>query len=154
MRRDYENWLRVITLIICAGKRLCYEILHMIEGLPCDGKELYHELECYKNNIHYRIHEEILSPLSKVIDETKFDLSVYATVIYYKFGDKYEELLEDVGDKRNEIFHMQDELIHSVDFELLWKDACNMLSKHNFNTDLLKILKDCDLFSAGEYQGI
>ena len=154
MRRNYENWLRVITLVNCAGKRLCYEILHINERLPCDGGKLYAELECYKNNMHYRMHEEILCPSNKVIDETKFDLLVYATVIYYKFDDRYEELLEDVGDMRNKIFHMPHELICQTELEILWDDACDMLRRHNFDTELLKVLKNCDLFSAEEYQGI
>ena len=154
IRKDYENWLRVIVLINYAGKRLCYEILHMKEDLPCDGGQLYWKLEPYKNKMHFRIHAGVLCPSNKVIDEKKFDLLVYATLIYYMFGDKYEKLLRDVGDMRNEIFIMQDESICKADFEQMWSDACNMLLKYDFDIELLKTLKTCDLFSVDEYRGI
>ena len=154
VRKDYENWLRVVTLINYAGKRLCYEILHLKEYLPYDGAQLYWKLERYKNNMHFQMHREILSPPSKIIDEKKFDLLVYATIIYYMFGDKYEKLLHDVGDMRNEIFHMQHESICKAEFEQLWNDACDMLLKHDFNVNSLKIMKTYDLFSVEEYRGI
>ena len=155
MRKDYENWLRVVGLIDYAGKRLCYEILHTKENLPCDGGELYCELERYKNNLHYQLYEEILCPSDKVIDEKKFDLLVYTTIIYYMFGDKYDKLLNDVGDKRDEIFHMQDESFCKANFEQLWLGACRMLDEHKFpNMKLLETLKTCDLFSVEEYKGI
>ena len=154
MHKDYENWLRVVVLINYAGKRLCYDILHVKEHLPCDGGELYCKLEPYKNNMHFQMIAEILYPSNKVIDENKFDLLVYAILIYCMFGDKYENLLHDVGNMRNEVFHMQDESICKANFEQLWNDACKMLHKHDFNMELLKILKTCDLFSADVYRGI
>ena len=153
MRQHYENWLRVVVLINYAGKRLCYEILHVKEELPCDGEQLYCKLEPYKNKMHFQIHAEILCPSNEVIDEKKFDLLVYRTVIYYMFGDKYKKVLRDVRNMRNEIFHMQDESICKADFEQLWNGACDMLLEHDFDLELLKILKTCDLFSVEEYRG-
>lgn len=154
MRKDYENWLRVIVLINYAGKRLCYEILHVRENLPCDGAQLYCELEPYKNSMDYQMHEEILFPSNKVVDEKTFGLVVYAMIIYHMFDDKYEKLLDDVGDMRNEIFYMQHESICQADFEQLWNEACDMLCKHGFDVELLKTLKTSDLFSVEEYRGI
>ena len=155
MRKDYENWLRLVVLIDYGGKHLCYKILHEREHLG-DGSELYQKLhdKIHKNKLHYRIHKEILCPSNKVIDEKKFDLLIYATVIHYMFGNKYKKLLEDVGDMRNEIFHMPDESICQADFEQLWTKVCNMLCKHDFHIELLKTLKTCDLFSVGDYTGI
>lgn len=152
--RDYENWLRVVVLINYAGKRLCHEILHLKEHLPCDGGQLYGKLEPYRNDMHFQIYEEILCPSNKVIDEKKFDLLIYATLICHMFGDKYKKLLHDVVNMISKIFHMQDKSIRKADFEQLWNDACDMLLKYDFDIDLLKILKTCGLFSKEEYRGI
>lgn len=155
MHKDYENWLRVVGLIDIAGKRLCYEILHVKEQLPSDGGQLYCKLECHKNNLHYQCYEEILCPPNKVIDEKKFDLLIYTTIIYYMFGDKYDKLLDDVGDMRDDIFHMEHESICKADFEQLWNNVCCMLQKHEFHDmELLKTLKTCDPFSAEQGKGI
>ena len=72
--KDYVNWLRVLILINSAGKRMCYDTLHRKEQLPDDGAQLYSKLEIYKINMHYQMHEEILCPSDKIIDESKFDL--------------------------------------------------------------------------------
>lgn len=153
-RIDYENWLRVVILIDHAGKSLCYEILHTKEHLPCDGGKLYCELEKYQDNMHYQIHKEVLCPLDKFIDEKKFDLLIYSIVIYSIFGAKYKELLDDVGDMRDEIFHMQEESICTVEPEELWRKACVPLCKHGFNTESLNYLKTFNLFSVEKYKGI
>ena len=154
MRKDYENWLRLVVLINYVGKRLCSEILHVKEHLPCNGAQLYCELEPYKNSMDYQMHEEILFPSNKVIDEKKFDLRVYAMIIYHMFDDKYEKLLDDVGDMRNEIFYMKHESICKMDFEQLSKDTCDMFHKHGFNIELLKTLKTFDPFSVEVCRGI
>ena len=155
MYKKYKNWLRVVGLIQYAGKQLCHKILHIEEKIPCDGKEIYRRLERYKNNLHYKLYEEILCPPNKVIDEKRFDLLVYTTIIYYMFGDKYDKLLEDIGNMRDEIFHMQHDSICNTDFEQRWNEACYMLHEHKFDDiELLKTLKTCDPFSVEEYKGI
>ena len=153
MRTDYENWLRLVVLIDSAGRRLCYEILHTKEQLPVDGAQLYCRLQSYKSNMHFQVYEEILSPSNKIIDEKKFDLLVYTVVIQFMFGVKYKELLQDVRDMRNKIFHMKDVSICSTKFEQLWSDACNRLCKTGFHIELPNILRYCDLFSVEEYRG-
>ena len=150
---SYENWLRLVVLIDSAGKRLCYEILHKKEELPSDGAQLYSKLESYKTKMDYQIHEEILCPPSKIIDENKFDLLIYTVVIHLMFGAKYDGLIYDVRDMRNKIFHMKDVSDCTANFEQLWSEACAMLHKHGFNTKLLKVLKTCDLSLVEKYKG-
>lgn len=158
MHKHYENWLRVVALIDYAGKRLCHEILHIKEGLPLDGENLYRELEIYKDDMHFEIYEEILCPPDKVIDENKFDLLVYTIVIYHRCGARYKKLLDEVGDLRNEVFHMQDESICTADFQELWRKAydmlCNYDCDYDFDTESLNFFKNCDLFSLEVYKGI
>ena len=154
MREDYENWLCLVVWMDSAGKRLCYEILHTKEQQPVDGAQLYERLQKYKNNMHYQIYEEVLCPSNKIIDEKKFDLLVYTVVIHFMFGIKYKELLQDVRDMRNKIFHMKDVSFCSTEFEQLWSDACKTLRKPGFHIELPNILWRCDMFSVEEYRGI
>lgn len=83
----------------------------------------------------------------------KIDLLVYTVVIQFMFGVKYKELLQDVRDMRNKIFHMKDVSICSTKFEQLWSDTCNRLCKTGFHIELPNILQYCDLFSVEEYRG-
>ena len=102
----------------------------------------------------YQIHKKVLCPSSKIIDESEFDLMIYATVIYLMFGTKYHKLIYDVREMRNKIFHMKDESICTANFKQLWSDACVMLHKHGFDIELFKNLRNCDLSSVEEYKGI
>ena len=154
IRNDYENWLRLVVLVNSAGKSLCYEILHKKEQLPLNGEQLYSILESYKNKMHYQIHKEILCPSNKIIDESKFDLMIYAAVLHLMFGAKYKELVYDVRDMRNKIFHMKDVSVCTTNFKQLWDDACVMLCKHGFDTKLFDVLRMFDLFSVEDYKGI
>ena len=47
LSKNYQNWLRFVTLIDHAGKKICYDILHIKERLPTDGNLLYN---FWKNN--------------------------------------------------------------------------------------------------------
>ena len=153
LRQDYENWLRLVALIDCTGRRLCYDLLHRKEGVPDDGADFYNVLKKYKNRMLFQMHEEILSPSNEIIDETKFNLSLYTVVIRLMFGIKYKDLLHDVRDRRNKIFHMEDVSNCTSHFEELWSDACVILCKPGFCIELPSILKSCDLFSVEEYRG-
>lgn len=152
-RKKYENWIRVVVMIDYAGKQLCSEILHKNYDLPTDGGKLYYRLERYKNKMQYKIHQEILCPLNKVIDEKKFDLLIYAIVIDSVSGGKYKELLDPLGDIRNKIFHMEDKAISIAEFETLWEEAGAELLKHGFDVNSLNFLKTCNLYSSEEWQG-
>ena len=154
IRNDYENWLRLVVLVNSAGKSLCDEILHKKEQLPLNGAQLYSILERHKNKMHYQIHKEILCPSNKIIDESKFDLMIYAAVIHLMFGAKYKELIYDVRDMRNKIFHMKDVSICTTNFKQLWNKAYAMLRKHGFDVELFNVLRTSDLFSVEEYKGI
>ena len=152
VNEDYESWLRLVVLIDSGGRSLCYKILHAKENLPEDGAELYCILQKYKERAHYEIYEEILCPPNKIIDESKFDLLVYVTIIYYMFGVKYEKLLQNVTRMRNKIFHMEDVSICATDFERLWNDACIVLCKPGIDIKLPDVLRTCDLFSGEVYK--
>ena len=143
-----------MVLINFAGKSLCDDILHKKEQLPRDGAKLYSKLEKYKGKMAYQIHKKILCPSDEIIDESKFDLMIYAAVIFLMFGAKYKKLIYDVRDQWNEIFHMRDISICTGKFEQLWNDACDMLSGHGFDIKSISVLRTCNLSSAEECKGI
>ena len=153
-RKDYENWLRLGVLVNFGGKTLFDEILHEKEKLPRDGCLLYSKLATHTNKLQYQLHEEILCPSNEIIDESKFDLKIYALVIYLLFGTKYKHLIYEVRDKRNKIFHMGDKLICEAQFDTLWNQTADMLCKHGFDIKSLDDLKTCDLSSAEDLKGI
>lgn len=154
VNEDYENWLRLVGLIDSGSRILCYEILHTKENIPDDGAELYCRLLKYKERLHYEIYEEVLCPSNKIIDESKFDLLVYMTVIYYICGVTYQEILQKVSHQRNKIFQMEDVSVCTKDFQRLWNEACAVLCIPGIDIKLPNMLKTCDLFSVEEYEGI
>ena len=156
-RKDYENWLRLVALVDSVGKRLCYEILHSKEKLPNDGAQLYWKLQSYKSDIHFEIHEEILCPSNGIIDESKFDLLTYITVIILMFGDRYKDFLQHVTARRNRIFHLKDVSVCTRKFEQIWSGTCvifDKLCKDDFDITLPNDLKTCNLFSVEVGKGI
>lgn len=153
MRKDYENWLRLVVLINYTGKSLCDEVLHKKEHIR-DGAQLYSELEIHKDKIHYQIHEKVFCPSNKIIDESKFDLMIYGAVIHMLFGAKHEELIYEVRTMRNKIFQMTDESIRAANFNEVWTEAGTMFSKHGFDIKSLDDLRTCDLSSVEELKGI
>lgn len=153
MRKDYENWLRLVVLINCRGKRLCHEVLHKKEHIR-DGAQLYSELEIHKDKIHYQIHEKVFCPSNKIIDESKFDLMIYGAVIRMLFGAKYEKLIDEVRTKRSNIFQMTDESICGANFNEEWNEVGTMFRKHDLDIKSLDDLRTCDLSSVEELKGI
>ena len=87
----YENGLCVVVLIDVAGRQLCREILRREEKSSLNGAHLYHKRRCYKDRIHYNIYEKIVCRESQILDESKFNLLIYAAVIYFLCGAKYNE---------------------------------------------------------------
>ena len=144
----------MVVFIDSAGKKMCHEILHIKEGFPEDGAQLYHKLHSHENVKHYLSHEEILCPSDKIIDEGKFDLMMYTTVTQIMFGNKYHKLLQDVRTMRNDIFHMKDVSICTVEFEHLWNNACNYFLGIDFDIKSFRDLKTCNLFLVEECKGI
>ena len=155
-RKDFDNWLRLVVLINYAGKSLCDEILHEKEKLPRDGAKLYDELKKYKDDMHYQIHKDILCPPDEIIDESKFNLMIYAAIVHLKFENtvEYKKLIDDVRDMRNKIFHIKDVSNCTTKFEQLWSDASDMLAGHSFDIKPLDVLRTCDLYSVKEHGGI
>ena len=141
-------------MINYAGKDLCYKILHEKENLSEDGEKFCRQLKDYKNDMDFQIYKEILCPPNEIIDENKFDLSIYMMVICCMFDEKYDANLTDIRLIRNEIFHMEGKSICKKKFEQLWNKACKVLSKNGFDMKAHNDLKDFDMFLAEGYKGI
>lgn len=152
MRQSYEDWLRLVALVECTGRRFCYEIMHTKEGIPDDGVMLYSMLSKYKIKVLYQMYEDILCPSDKIIDETKFNLSLYSTVFRFMFGDKYKNPLQEMRNMRNSIFHMENISNCTRNFQELWTNVHSIFPKNGFGTEL-SILRCGDLFSVEMYKG-
>ena len=143
-----------MVLINYAGKVLCDDILHEKKEVTRKGADLYKKLKKYENEMDYQIHKNILCPSDKIVDESKFDLMIYAAVVNLMFGDtdEYDNLIDDVIDMWTKIFYMKDVSICTTKFEQLWKDACDMLTEHGFNKESHFVLRN--LSSNKEFKGI
>lgn len=153
--KDYEKWLRVATLIDFGGRHLCHNVLHKKECLPTDGAKLYIEFKDLKSKIcKFKDQEEILCPSNGVTDESKFDLTLYTSIIQVKFPNKYNSLLTDLRKSRNEEFHRGDKSLSDMEFNELWNNTKQMLESHGFDIKLIGKLKTCDLSTNQQFKDI
>lgn len=78
---EYRNWLRLLTFIDSGGRILCHKILYGKEKVPDHGHEFYLILQNYRKEMQFQMHKEILDPSDLFINESKFDVMIYTTVI-------------------------------------------------------------------------
>ena len=131
--QNSERWLRLVTLIDYAGMYLCKEVLHTKEGLPYDGAQLYSCLKIYKDKMRFKEQKEILCPSNGITDETKFDITLYTSLIQVMFGFKYNALIKDLRDNRNELHHMANKDMSQSDFNKHWNSTCSKLKGYGFH---------------------
>ena len=148
-----EKWLRLVTLNNYAGTILCKDVLHTKEGLPLDGAQLYQILLVYKDQMKFNDQKEILCPSNGITDESKFDVTLYTSLIEVMFKSKYNRLIKDVRKNRNHIYHMANKDISESEFEKEWNSACAMLEGHGF-TESVEDLKNCNLFTIKKLKKI
>ena len=67
--KEYENWLRLMTLIHFGGKHLCRDVLFSRENLPTDGALLFKKLEHLKPRMQFENQKRVLCPSSDIIYE-------------------------------------------------------------------------------------
>ena len=130
---DSGNWLRLVTLTDYAGGNLCKEVLHIKEGLPTDGAELYQKLKDYNIKGLYRNQQEIVFPKNRKTDEGKFDITLFTNLIQQMFSTRHNDLIRTLRDIRNGLCHMSDKKISDSDFQKQWNSICAKLQKHGFN---------------------
>ena len=150
---EYENWLHLMTLVDFAGRHLCQDVLFKREQLPEDEVQLLKILEPLKSKIcRYRNQREILCPPTGKTDHSKFDVTLFASMITVKYGNKYKSLVDCLRDVRNKEFHKGDKSLSGSDFNQLWNDTSQMLVYYGFDTKLVKEVKDSDLFSHQKFR--
>ena len=152
---EYENWLRLMTLVDFAGRSLCRDVLFKIEKLPEDEVQLFKVLEPLKSKIcRYPDQSEILCPPTGKTDHRKFDVTLFTSIITVKYGNKYKSLVDYLRNARNKEFHKGDKSLSGSDFNQLWNDTSQMLISHGFDPKLVKEVKDSDLFSHQKFRDI
>ena len=97
---------------------------------------------------------EILCPSSQKTDCSKFDLTLFTSVISNLFKDKYESLVKDLRDARNTEFHRGNKKLSDNEFKLLWYKTSIMLHDHGLDFQLIEDLEKCNLFSNPKYDHI
>ena len=153
--KEYENWLRLITLIDFGGQHLCRDVLFQRENLPTDGTLLFKILEPLKGKMKFQDQREILCPDTKKTDCSKFDLTLFTSVIANLFKDKYKSLVKDLRDARNTEFHRGNkQQLSDNEFKPLWYKTSLMLQGHSLDFQLIKDLEKCNLFSNPKYDHI
>ena len=153
--QEYENWLRLTTLVDFAGRTLCRDVLFNKETLPKDEVELCKELEPLKSKIcRYPDQEKTLCPPSGKTDYSKFDVTLFTSIISVKYGNKHKPLVDDLRKARNDLFHKGDKSLSDSDFNQLWTDTSQMLVGHGFDPTLVDAVKECDCSSLQKFKGI
>ena len=152
--KEYENWLRLMTLIHFGGKHLCCDVLFTREKLPTDGTLLFKELEHLKPKMHFEDQKEVLCPSTGSTDYNEFDLTLFTSVIEKLYGDKYKALVKDLRDARNSQFHKGNTMLSDKEFKQLWYETTHMLHRHDLDLQLVVDLENCDLFSNQKYSHI
>ena len=148
----YEKWLRLMTLIDHAGKKICHDLLFITERLPEDEKLLYSFLKNNEFDIKpNRDQRSILYPHNHCTDKSKFDISLYIRIIQGLCGSKYEKYLDNLRKLRNRLFHAGCTNFTEADFKMLWSDASNILKWYNFDMSSVAGLKDCEFSLPQEY---
>ena len=148
----YEKWLRLVTLIDHAGKKICHDLLFITEKLPEDGKLLYNILMYQEYSIKpNRDQHSILHPQNHCTDKSEFDISLHIRIIQGLCGNKYEQYLDNLRKLRNRLFHRGCTNLTETDFNTLWNDASNILELYNFDVSSVAGLKDCEFSLPQEY---
>lgn len=136
----YSRWGRLAILIKIAGSCLGREILHTKESLSHDGAQLYHELKEFKTERWYKDQHKVVFPKSGIIDERRFDISIYMKIIELKFPEKYENLIKILNGLRNHVYYMGDKNLSEEDFLSEWETATSKLQSLGFNSSMLEKL--------------
>ena len=148
-----ERWFRLVSLIDYAGRQLCKEVLYSKESFSRDGRQLYVELEPYKEKMQYREQKLILCPSNGITDESKFALTLYAKLLEVLFKAKYRPMFTNLRKCRDDLFHMGNKEMSELDFEIKWNDTCKMLKSHGV-TESVKDLKNGNLPAEEELRKI
>ena len=148
----YEKWLRLMTLIDHAGKKVCHDILFIKERLPEDGKLLYDFLKYREYDINpNRDQRFVLYPHNNCTDKSEFDITLYIRIIQGIWGNKYEKYLDNLRKLRNRLFHTGSTNLTEANFTALWNYASNALERYNFDMSSVAGLKDCEFSLPQEY---
>ena len=117
--------------------------------------ELFKVLEPLKSRICcFQVQKEILCPSTGKTDQSKFDVTLFTSIIDVKYGNKYRLLVNDLKKARNELFHEGDKSISDFHFNQLWNDTSQMLVKHGFDPILVDDLKEFNRVSLQKFSDI
>ena len=153
--QEYENWLRLITLVDFAGRSLCRDVLFNKEKVSKDEVELFKLLKPLESKIcPFKHQRPILCPSTGKTDHSKFDVTLFTNIIKVLFQDKYKSLVEDLKKARNTESHRGDKSLSDSDFNQVWNDTEKMLVSHGFESKLVDEVKECDLFSHQKFRDI
>ena len=151
---QYENWIRLLTLIHCVGLEVCKNILHHMENLPVDGVQLYQVLNgkrvefdrLLRKNVLKQDQYNFIFPGNGVTDISKFDITLFTFVITVMFGKpKYQQLVGELRKWRNEEFHQGEIKMTKVDFDIKWNAIFQLVGNYGIDPNNFADLRTCAL---------
>ena len=150
---EYRNWVRLFILIDHGGRQICRDVLFKNEKLLTDGVQLYKKLQPLRSKIcQFKSQRQIIFSPSGFTNHNDFDLTLFTRIIEVLFGKKYESLVEDVRNARNQESHRGNKELSDADIDKLWDRTADMLKKYNFGVSLVDGLKDGDPFSDHRFK--
>ena len=153
--KEYRNCVQDFIVIDYSARKLCSNVLFKKEMWPTDGVELYRRQESEQSRICQLNNEyQILCLSGGFIDHHDFDVTFFTRVIEIIFGSKYQSLLKDLRNSRNQECHKSNKELPNTELEAFWKCTADILQNHGFNLSLGDEFKDYDLFLDQRVQGI
>ena len=158
---QYENWIRLLTLIHYVGFEVCKNILHIREKLPVDGAQLHQEMNGKRAKFDKLLKKKILKqdqydfifpPVNGVTDITKFDIPLFTSVITVMFDKKkYQQLVEELRKWRNKEFHQGQIQMTKADFNAKWNAFIQLFGNYGINPNDYVDLKTCPLDRQSQF---
>uniref|UniRef100_A0A7M5WTQ7 Uncharacterized protein n=1 Tax=Clytia hemisphaerica TaxID=252671 RepID=A0A7M5WTQ7_9CNID len=157
---NYENWLRLMTLIHYVGFEICKNILHNIEKLPVNGAQLYLALfrrqrefnKLLRKQVLHQDQFDLIFPANGSTDITQFDITLFSLVITVMFGKKkYKVIVNELKKWRNEEFHQGEILMNQVDFNAKWNAFLLLATPYGVNVGKFVDLKTCAMDKISQH---
>ena len=154
--QEYRNWVRFFILTDYDGGSLCLHVF--FKRKICQVMECSCIKEQNLNTQEYGFEDQrqVLCPSSEIANYNFFYLIFFTRIIEVIFRSKYESLVKDMRNLRNEECHRSNKEVPNTDFVNLWKCTADMLEKCSLDFSLVDDLKDCDpriMSSAFEVDG-
>ena len=100
--------------------------------------EFYKRLEPEQPRLcWFKNQRQVLCPSSEITNHSDFYLTLLTGIIEVIFGSKYESLVKDMRNLRNEECHRSNKELPDISIDNLWKYSAKMLEKYSLDLSLV-----------------